>query len=71
MTRIEWMRGLDEALRRKIIARIVDGNKNVDFIDQWMQSDVDIKEDGIAGAFTFSTTREGLTYWERINANIK
>jgi len=71
MTRIEWMRGIDEALRRKIIARIVDGNDNVDFIDQWLQSDVDIKEDGIAGAFTFSTTREGLTYWERINANIK
>jgi|LakMenEpi03Aug12_release.lakeMendotaPanAssembly.Ray.scaffolds.fasta_scaffold804416_1 hypothetical protein len=71
MTRIEWMRGLDEALRRKIIARIVDGNANVDFIDQWLQSDVDIKEDGITGAFTFSTTREGLTYWERINANIK
>jgi hypothetical protein len=71
MTRIQWMRGLDRELREKIIARIVDGNNNVDFIDQWMQSDVDIKEDGIAGAFTFSTTREGLTYWERINANIK
>jgi len=71
MTRIQWMRGLDRELREKIIARIVDGNDNVDFIDQWMQSDVDIKEDGIAGAFTFSTTREGLTYWERINANIK
>jgi hypothetical protein len=65
------MRGLDRELREKIIARIVDGNDNVDFIDQWMQSDVDIKEDGIAGAFTFSTTREGLTYWARINANIK
>lgn len=71
MTRIQWMRGLDRELREKIIARIVDGNENIDFIDQWMQSDVDIKEDGIAGAFTFSTTREGLTYWERINANIK
>jgi len=71
MTRIQWMRGLNRELREKIIARIVDGNDNVDFIDQWMQSDVDIKEDGIAGAFTFSTTREGLTYWNRINANIK
>ncbi len=71
MTRIQWMRGLDRELREKIIARIVDGNENIDFIDQWMQSDVDIKEDGIAGAFTFSTTREGLTYWNRINANIK
>jgi len=71
MTRIQWMRGLDRELREKIIARIIDGNDNVDFIDQWMQSDVDIKENGIAGAFTFSTTREGLTYWNRINANIK
>lgn len=71
MTRKEWMLSIDSDLRHKIIARIVDGNDNVDFIDQWMQSDVDIKEDGIAGAFTFSTTREGLTYWERINANIK
>ena len=71
MTRTQWMRGLDRELREKIIARIVDGNKNVDFIDEWMQSDVDIKENGITGAFTFSTTREGLTYWSRINANIK
>jgi len=71
MTRIQWIRSLDRELSEKIIARIIDGNDNIDFIDQWMQSDVDIKEDGIAGAFTFSTTREGLTYWERINANIK
>ena len=71
MTRIQWMRGLDRELREKIIARIVDGNENIDFIDEWMQSDVDIKENGIIGAFTFSTTREGLTYWSRINANIK
>ena len=71
MTRIQWMRGLDRELREKIIARIVDGNEDVDFIDRWMASDADIKEDGITGAFTFSTTREGLTYWSRINANIK
>jgi hypothetical protein len=71
MTRKEWMLSIDSDLRHKIIARIVDGNKNVDFIDEWMQSDVDIKENGITGAFTFSTTREGLTYWSRINANIK
>ena len=71
MTRKEWMLTIDSKLRKKIISRIVDGNENVDFIDQWMQSDADIKENGITGAFTFSTTREGLTYWSRINANIK
>jgi len=71
MTRVEWMRGLDRSLREKIISRIVDSNDNVDFIDQWMQSDVDVRADGITGAFTFATTREGFTYWERINANIK
>ncbi len=71
MTRKEWMLSIDSDLRHKIIARIVDGNVEVDFIDEWMQSDVDIKEDGITGAFTFSTTREGFTYWSRINANIK
>ena len=71
MTRTQWMRGLDRELREKIIARIVDGNENVDFIDHWMASDADIKEEGIRGAFVFSTTREGLTYWSRINANIK
>lgn len=62
---------IDSKLRKKIISRIVDGNENVDFIDHWMASDVDIKEEGIRGAFVFSTTREGLTYWSRINANIK
>jgi hypothetical protein len=71
MTRKEWMLSIDSDLRHKIIARIVDGNDNVDFIDQWMQSDVDVRVDGITGAFTFATTREGFTYWERINANIK
>jgi hypothetical protein len=71
MTRVEWMRGLDRGLREKIISRIVDGNDNVDFIDQWMQSEVDIKKEGIKGAFTWSTTPEGLTYWDRINTNIK
>ena len=71
MTRKEGMLTIDSKLRKKIISRIVDGNENVDFIDQWMQSDADIKEKGLNGAFTFSTTREGFTYWSRINANIK
>ena len=71
MTRVQWMRGLDRGLREKIISRIVDSNDNVDFIDQWMQSETDVKLEGIKGAFTWSTTPEGLNYWSRINANIK
>ena len=70
MTRVEWMRGLDRDLRERIISRIVDGNEDIDFIDRWMQSETDIKLWGIKGAFTWSTTPEGITYWGKINANI-
>ena len=70
MTRVEWMRGLDRDLRERIISRIVDGNEDVDFIDRWMQSETDVKLWGIKGAFTWSTTPEGIAYWGKINANI-
>ncbi len=69
MSRIKFVANLDKDVRERFITNCVGCNTSVDFIDQWMSKEMD--DDGIRGAFTWSTTREGHVYWGRVNANIK
>ncbi len=69
MSRIKFVESLDKDVRKRFIANCVDCNPSVDFINYWMSKEMD--DDGIKGAFPWSTTREGRVYWGRVNANIK
>ena len=71
MTRVEWVASLDEDVRNKFIANIIEDN-NAGFIDYWMAGS-EKNEDrakGIGGAFVWDRTKEGHKYWEKINANM-
>ena len=69
MSRTKFVASLSEDVRKRLINNIIDSNNSVDFLDQWMSKEMD--DNGIRGAFTASTTREGYAYWGRVNASIK
>ncbi len=71
MTRIQIVASLSEDVRKRFITNIVDCNEDVDIIDRWMNNEDSNRGEGIYGAFTFSTTREGHNYWAKVNANLK
>lgn len=72
MTRVEWVASLDEDIRNRFIANIIEDN-NAGFIDYWMagSGEDEDRAKGIGGAFVWDKTKEGHEYWSKINANMQ
>ena len=72
MTRVEWVASLDEDIRNRFIANIIEDN-NAGFIDYWMAGSgaYEDRAKGIGGAFVWDKTKEGHEYWSKINANMQ
>ena len=71
MDRVKFVASLKEDVRNRFITNCVDCNLEADFFDRWLKKEDGNWQDGITGAFTWSTTREGHNYWARVQANIK
>lgn len=71
MDRVKFVASLDEDTRRRFINNCIDCNTSPDFFRLWLNGSSLTESEGILGAFCWSTTREGHTYWARVNANIK
>ena len=71
MDRVKFVASLKEDVRNRFITNCIDCNLEADFFDWWLKKEDSNWKDGITGAFTWSTTREGHSYWARVQANIK
>jgi hypothetical protein len=69
MDRVKFVESLNEFAKERFISNCNNCNELLTF-ENWVQ-DKEPSTDGIAGAFVWSTTREGHNYWSRVNANIK